>query len=104
MFSNKTGRIKKRFPIEKNFSRTSTGSRKQRTSIQILQSGNSMKSFLEEHKDYMLRCDSKNAEQSFSTVLFVISRDNPIPIVWKSIVPIKAVKNLEKSRPDFMKN
>ena len=39
--------------------------------------------FCEEHKDYMLaeanlKCESKNAEQSFSTVLFVIFRDNLI--------------------------
>ena len=44
------------------------------------------------------------AEQIISTILFVIFRDNLIPIVWKSIVPVKAVKNLEESRPDFMKN
>ena len=44
----------------------------------------------------------KNAEQIFSTVVFVIFRDNLIPIVWKSIVPIKAMKNLEKSKPDFV--
>ena len=43
------------------------------------------------------------SEQSFSTVLFVIFRDNLIPIVWKSIVPIKAMKNLENSRQVFMK-
>ena len=97
-----------------------------------------MKSFLEEHEDYMvaeaksevrkrgcradfldssvrnikitcsqrqnLKCESEDAEQIFATVLFVIFRDNIIPIVWKSIVPIKAMKNLEKSKPGFMKN
>ena len=53
-----------------------------------------MISFLEEHED----C-AKARKQSlfFSTILFVIFRDNLIPIVWKSIVPIKAMKNLEKS-------
>ena len=45
-----------------------------------------------------------NLEQIFSTVLIVIFRDNLIPIVWKSVVPLKAVINLEKSKPDFMKN
>ena len=39
-----------------------------------------------------------------STVLFVIFRDNLILVVWKSIVPSKAMKNPKKSRPDFMKN
>ena len=48
-----------------------------------------------------LKCESKNAEQIFSTVLL---RDNLIPIAWKSIVLTKAMKNLEKSRPDFVKN
>ena len=38
------------------------------------------------------------------TVLFVIFRDNLIPIVWKSVVPIKAMKNPEKSKPDFVKS
>ena len=51
-----------------------------------------------------LWCESKNAGQSFSTVLFVIFRDNSILIVWKSIVPTKATKNLEESRPDYTKN
>ena len=47
-----------------------------------------------------MKCESKNAEQIFSTVLLVIFRDNLIPFVWKSIVPIRALKNLEKSKPD----
>ena len=51
-----------------------------------------------------LKCESKKAEQIFSTVPFVIFRDNLIPIVWKSVVPTQALKNIEKSRPDFMKN
>ena len=34
----------------------------------------------------------------------MIFRDNLIPIVWKYIVPITAMNNLEKCRPDFMKN
>ena len=51
-----------------------------------------------------LKCEGKKAGQIFSTVLFVIFRDTLIPIAWKSIVPINAVKNLEKSRPDLMKN
>ena len=51
-----------------------------------------------------LKSESMKAEQIISTFLFVIFRDNLIPIVWKSIVPIKAVKNLEKGRPGFMKN
>ena len=34
----------------------------------------------------------------------MIFRDNLIPIVWNSILPIKATKNLEKSKPDFMNN
>ena len=63
------------------------------------------RSFLEERlQKQNLKCESKNAEQIFSTLLFVIFRHNLIPIAWKSIVPIMAVKNHEKSRPDFMKN
>ena len=50
-----------------------------------------------------LKCESKNAEQIFSTFLFMIFRDNLILIVWNSIVPIKAMKNLEKNRLDFIK-
>ena len=89
------------------FLRISTSSRQQRTSIQILNPENSMKSFFEEHKITFrqnLKCESNNAYQIFSTILFVIFRDKLIPIVWKSIVPIKAMKNLEKSKPDFMKS
>ena len=68
-----------------------------------------VKVFLEEQEDFLpqrqnLKCESNNAEQIFSTVLFVIFRDNLIPIVWTSIVPIKAMKNLEKSKAYFMKN
>ena len=51
-----------------------------------------------------LKCESKDAEQIFSTVLFVIFRDNLIPTVWKSVVPVNAMRNLEKSKPDFMKS
>ena len=35
---------------------------------------------------------------------FLDFRDNLIPIVWKSIVPIKSLKNLEKRKPDFTKD
>ena len=80
--------------------------RKQRTSIQILESRKSIKSFLEEDKDCMLaeaksEVRTKNAEQSFSTVLVVIFRDNLIPIIWKSIVLIKAMKNIENSEKEY---
>ena len=56
------------------------------------------RSFLGECKDYIC------LQQIFSTVLFVIFRNNLIPIPWKSIVHIKAMKNLEKSKPNFLKN
>ena len=49
----------------------------------------------------ILKCESKNAEQTFSTVLFVIFRDHLIPIAWKSLVLIKAKELLEKDRSDI---
>ena len=45
-----------------------------------------------------LKCESKNAEQSVSTVLFVIFRDNLIPIVWKSIVPMKVYEESRREQ------
>ena len=51
-----------------------------------------------------LKHESTKTEQIISTVLFMIFRDNLIPIGWKSVVPIKAMKNLEKSRSDIMKS
>ena len=69
----------------------------------------SINSFLEERTDYMIaEAKSEVREQEsradYLDNLFVIFRDNLTPIVWKSVVPIKSIKNLEKSRPDFMKN
>ena len=51
-----------------------------------------------------LKCESKYAQEIVSTIMFLIFTNNLMPIVWKSLVLIKAMKNLEKSRPDFMKN
>ena len=73
---------------------------------------NWMKSNLEEHKDYVLaeaksevrKQESRKAEEIFSTVLFAILRDNLIPTVRKPVVPVNAMKILEKSKPDFMKS
>ena len=68
------------------FLRTPTGSRKQRTSIQILKPGKFGEIILlEEHTDNMLaeaKSEVRKQEYGadFSTVLFVIFRDNLFPI------------------------
>ena len=61
----------------------------------------SIKSFTEEHiclQKQNLMCESMKAEQIISTVLFVIFRDNLIPIVWKSILPIQGVEEFRKEQ------
>ena len=68
-----------------------------------------MKSFFENIKIFVLAEAKSEVRKQECRADFLDSsvrdlQNNLIPIVWKSIVPIKALKNLEMSKPDFMKN
>ena len=59
---------------------------------------------LEEQRDHLLAEAESEILKQECEVAFVNFKDKLIPIVWKCIRSIMAVKNLEKSKPDFMKN
>ena len=77
----------------------------------LSESENDTRLILEEKTDHLIysqrqnrKYRNKNAEQIFSTVLFVNFEDKFIPAVWRLTILTLDMKHLEGSRPGFTKN
>ena len=105
VFKQKEGESRNSFRQRRGFLRASTGSRKQRTRIQILSSENYVKSFFEEQRDYVLaeaQSEILKAESKVDTLDTCIREFQRQAHSHRS--QIVGMKNLEESRPDFTKN